>query len=419
MYRHAVALMVAALSSSFALHAQTLQTVPSMPLSQFQDSLGVNIHIEYTDGEYADPSGVLQALQYIGIRNVRDSIPNPAAWAQGATAHLDQLAAAGVRFDFLGNCTASFSTAMQQLDAVASQYAGSVLSVEGPNEINNYPCQGGSGSNQQQATQYQQQLYSYVHSDSLLKNVPVLYMTGAAPLNVAQMSGLADVANTHPYPYGGVQPFSRLEQDFSSYFPGITANTPKQITETGYFTVPTAQDGVDETAQAEMIGNIYFDAALEGNTRTFIYQLLDAYNDNTSDNNYGFFNYDHSPKTIAVALHALHDQLPWDKTSAPRAVQAELKGLPAGTGKALALTSSDGSIYLFMWNELPVWNEASHTRIDNPMAPVYVTIPGQWNISYFTPATDMTFNNIQPASDGSVGVPVQTYPTAIIFHPKH
>ena len=36
---------------SWTAQAQTLKTYPSMPLSTFQDSLGINIHIEYTNGK--------------------------------------------------------------------------------------------------------------------------------------------------------------------------------------------------------------------------------------------------------------------------------------------------------------------------------------------------------------------------------
>ena len=147
-----------------------------------------------------------------------------------------------------------------------------------------------------------------------------------------------------------------------------------------------------------MIGNIYFDAALQGVKRTYIYQLGDPYNNNTSntpDDNYGLWNYNETPKTVANSLHYLHDQIPWDVSSSYVPVKAKISGLPAASGKSLALTASDGSIYLFMWNELPVWNNATHKRIDNPYVPVYVTMPaGNWTVDYFNPAYDQTYKSV-------------------------
>jgi hypothetical protein len=76
MQKIAAALFAIAFAPMLA-HAQSERTLYSMPLAKFQDSLGVNLHIEYTDGKYADATQVLQDLQYIGIHNVRDYIPDP------------------------------------------------------------------------------------------------------------------------------------------------------------------------------------------------------------------------------------------------------------------------------------------------------------------------------------------------------
>ena len=133
----------------------------------------------------------MQDLSYISIHNVRDYIPDPQTWPPGAVQHLEQLATSGIHFNFIGDCNSSFSYAMQELDALVTEYPGIARSVEGPNEINNFPCYAGSGTNQQQATTFQKELYAYVHGDSKLKNIPVLYMTGAAPVDPATTPGLA------------------------------------------------------------------------------------------------------------------------------------------------------------------------------------------------------------------------------------
>ncbi len=401
--------------------SNAVQTIPSMPLAAFQDSLGINTHIEYTDGKYADAAAVLNDLRFIGVHNLRDGIPNPAKWLpQGqAIGAMHMLAANGMRFNFVADCNSDLASQIQQLDAIVQGYPGIALSAEGPNEINNFPCHG-NGGNEQLAEAFQRQLYSSVHGDSTLRGVPVLYMTGAAPVNLQTQSGLADVENTHPYVYRGEQPYARLASDFPVYFTPV-GNFPKQITETGYATLPNPNDpdGVNEPAQAEEILNTYFDAALEGNTRTFVYQLLDPYPDpqqNTSDNNFGLFHLDNSPKVVAWAMRHFADVFPADKASAQQTVQASIAGLPAGTGHTLALTGSDGSVAVFMWNEAPIWDRGSQSLQLVAPLPVQVRMDGSWNVSYFTPAEDVT-HPIQ-ANNGTYTGYAATYPTALIFKRK-
>jgi len=397
------------------------QTIPSMPLATFQNTMGVNTHIEYTDGKYADTDAVLSDLQYIGIHNLRDFIPDPDKWLPHgqALAAMQMLAANGMKFDFIVDCNTNFSTSMAQLDNLLRTYPGVANSVEGPNEINNFAC-AGSTNNEPAAEALQRRIYSSVHSDPLAAGVPVYYLTGGAPINLQTNPGLADVANTHPYPPRGLQPFGPLLEVFPSEFT-MPGPYRKAITETGYATLPFRQDkdGVDEPAQAEMILNSFFDAALEGVERTYEYQLLDPYADiekNNPDNNYGFFHLNNSPKMIAYAMHHLADVFPPDKPSRQIAVNATITGLPSGTGHSLALTGSDGSIAVFVWNEQPVWNlSAQSLQLITPL-PVQVSMPGSWNVSYFTPAQDATVP--VRAINGQYHAYVASYPTAIIFRRK-
>ncbi len=416
-------LLAASLMGAHGLgFAQTLQTVPSMPLATFQDSLGVGMHIEYTDGKYADATAVLSDLQYLGIRNVRDGVPQPALWlpvGQGLAA-MQMLASNGIRWDLLASPTQPLATSMQQLDNLVTANPGMLISVEGPNEINNQPLPTASGQTEEQAAeQYQRQLYSLVHADPKLQGIPVLYFTGGAPIDLKTNPGLADFENTHPYPKNGVQPYPVMQQEFINTF--IEPNsTPKVITETGYYTLPQSTNwgGVDEPAQAELILNSYFDAALQGITHTYVYQLLDPYADPQNDNNddhFGFFHLDNSPKIVAVAMHQMAGVLPPDQPSSPVNVQAAITGLPS-TAHTLALTGSDGSITLFMWNEAPVWDEPSESLLWVTPVPVQVQLPGSWSASFFTPALASTFP--MAATNGVYQTYVSSYPTAIIFK-KH
>ncbi len=371
--------------------------------------MGVNLHMGYTDGLYANSNQVLQDLQYIGLHNVRDGVPTPSSWQFIAAMKL--LAGNGIKWNLLAAPSQGLQTNMRQIDAFLANDPGAVLSVEGPNEINNQPVSG-PGSNEQNAEAYQRSLYAAVHSDPNLKGIPVLYFTGGASMNLDANPGLADATNTHPYPKQGTQPLPTIQYNLSAYFSGVRQTDAKQITELGYYTILDGVDGVSEPAQAEMLFNSYFDAALQGYSRTFLYELLDAY----PGQSFGLFHYpDGSPKIAAVALNHFAAVFPPDKPSAQQTVQAAITGMPS-TGHVLALTGSDGSITVFLWNEAPVWDHRAGSLIwVNPL-PVQVQIPGFWNVSYFTPADNTTFPVAQ--SSGSYQTYVASYPTALIFKKK-
>ena len=65
--------------------------------SGFLDSIGVNVHVGYTDTSYGDINRVETSLAYIGVDQVRDKLLD---W-QDAQANYSALANAGIKFDFL------------------------------------------------------------------------------------------------------------------------------------------------------------------------------------------------------------------------------------------------------------------------------------------------------------------------------
>ena len=418
-------LVTALLCAPWALRLgaqSSLPEIPSLPLASFQDSLGVNLHMEYTDGKYADVNAVLADLEYIGIHNVRDGTPQPAAWqppGQGVAA-LRKLGANGIHFNLVAPGDSNLSEDIRQINLLQQSSPGMVISIEGPNEINNAPVHSPGLTNEQAAERFQRLLYSAVKSNALTASLPVYYFTGGAPIDLETDHGLADFANTHPYPHGGEQPFPWLEGDFRRYFT-MQGNYPKAITETGYYTLPQSTDwgGVDDQAQAQMILNAYFDAALQGVSRTYVYQLLDPYPDpknNNNDDHFGFFHLDNSPKVVAAAMHNLCIAFPPDKPSAQKTVRAAITGLPAGTGHVLALTESNGSIAVFTWNEAPVWNEQSRSPVAVRPAPIEIRMDGAWNVSFYSPSSS-TLMPLQ-MSQGSYQGYTSSWPTAFLFTKK-
>ena len=409
-----------------AASAQTLQTIPSMTLNQFQDSFGVNIHAAYQDGEYSNEAQTLADLQYIGVHNVRDEIQTPADLPQGLV-DLQDLALHGMKLDLIYDPNNStFAAEMQEVVNFATKYPGSVGAVEGPNEINNFPVANvpAGESQDQAATAVQRNLYNFVHASAALKGVPVYFYTGNQPVNLAANAGLADFANGHPYPHNGDQPTYWLQNEFATHFttPG---SYPKVATETGYATIPNPSDpdGVDDTTQGEEELNLLFDAAAQGITRTYLYQLKEPYADvmTNPDTAYGLFRWeDGSPKPIAEALHNIIDKIPADKPSKPKQVQAIFADVPS-TFHSLAVTASDGTLYLWSWNEAPVWDPQTDTHTDVPPTVLYLQVPGYRETGYFTPQYDQVFPLADQAGTYN-GQPFWAtllfgFPTVTVFQP--
>ena len=342
--------------------AQTTATIPSMPLRAFQDSIGVNIHLEYTDGKYSNAPQVLQDLQYIGVTHVRDSIPQPANYyPQGYYAGvLPSFFKAGIHFDLLCDANQTVAIDQQQWDALAQQFPGGIDSIEGPNEVNI------EGVSQSDAETYQGNLYTAVHGDKLLNSsalaTPVLDFTGGTDISsTGQLIGYADVTNIHPYTHGGTQPYPAYGQNQQEFFSGVPTSFPHVITETGYYTILDGNDGVDEHTQAKLILNSIMDGVYGGYSKTYIYELLDAY----QGDSYGFYNFnDGSPKESATWLHDLAQLLPLDTASAAQPVQVITYGAPSDL-HMVALTEANGDVVLASWEETTDYNESTEEEVNS------------------------------------------------------
>jgi hypothetical protein len=111
-----------------------------MRASAFIDTLGVNTHIPYTDGGYANIPNVISDIQYLGVDQVRDAISDGSGGSAPLSSYIT-VAKAGVHFTFCLNSstTAGLQAEVALVDQVNEAVPGSVTAVEGPNEINHIP----------------------------------------------------------------------------------------------------------------------------------------------------------------------------------------------------------------------------------------------------------------------------------------
>jgi len=393
----------------------------------FLQTIGVVTHMAYTDGEYANVPQVIQDLNYLGITAVRDGISNGYDAITGvynSSAPLStytQLANAGVKFTFLTIVGGPITTAilnaqlslMQQIETTTPH---SVVAIEGPNEINNQPVTWNGAPDATCAEELadalalQKALNTAVRSNPAFRGVATVMLTGANAYltvdscslpdhpNVGVVRGYAGFDNQHPYPPNGSAPDVYLNPAFT--VPGNTA--PLVFTETGYSSGGGTYAGVNQYVQ-EMYGlDLFFDAAFYGVTRTYWYDLLDAYAPGSpqGDDSYGLFDYLANPKPIAISLHNLH-AIMTDTGHAPLNTPAfTAAGLPA-TGTTLALGRRDGSSGDFvLWAEPPLWNPASGTPIPPTTESVTISLGTTYKKVWVYDPTQ-GINPVQTASSAS------------------
>ncbi|MBW9053610.1 calcium-binding protein [Rhizobium mesosinicum] len=378
------------------------------------DSFGIDTHIDYTDGKYSNIAEVVKALGYLGLDTVRDHAPTPASdpYGQG---HLGDAADAGIKFVFVSGRDDTPATVVQRLHAFVEAHPGSIVGIEGPNEVNNWPVSYKGLSGEAAALAYQKDLFNAVNADPLLKDIPVLGFTG---YTVASSN---DYTTIHTYAKEGDQPFSWLSRESGDQM-RADPGKPLTITEIGYHTSLTADtnggwEGVDETTQAKLLLNTLMDGAFLGSEGTFIYQLLDAYSDPggaDQEKHFGLFRLDYTPKPAATAIHNLTDILEDDgatqATFNPGTLDYTINGLPS-TARSYLTEKSDGSYQIIIWNEPDIWNQATDTAIQAATTSVNVNLGGAFGtVQVYDPLTGnvpiKSFSNISSLNVDVVDHPI-------------
>jgi hypothetical protein len=345
-------------------------TTQPIEASAFAAALGVNAHLTWTSTAYGDVTAVEHALDYLGLRNVRDI----GGYSFGV---YDTLAEAGYRFDFTtigGSQQQAPSVFSQWLHNFAVAHAGAIASIEGPNEVNiwgiNYDGQTGYAG----AIAYQTALSQTLSADPVLDPLPVYNLTVASSSasaynGLGDMSGVADYGALHPYAILGNQPSVQLGAQLS-WARAVTPNKPLAITEVGYPTLPTDYwQGVDETTQAKLTLNTVLDATRLGVRATYIYELVD---NNVSSGggawaHGGLFRSDWSPKPAATALHNLMSVLGSSHGAAPTAAAPHytVSGL-TGYNASLTFHEANGAYDIVVWAEPDIWDATNHAPVAAP-----------------------------------------------------
>ncbi len=407
-----------------------MTTIP-MRAVDFLGTLGVDTHIAYTDGGYASIANIEADLNYLGISSVRDGISTGVNGSAPFSSSVT-LAQEGVKFTvvmFGGGAitTANLQSQLALAATLNTDVPGSVVAIEGANEINNFPMTYNGVGGLQGAIDLQQDIYAAVHSNAALKGVAVDYFTGynagdGVGPNPQTTPGLADFDTQHPYPNYGQAPYLWVNR--TTALGNETPPTgPAVYTETGYSTNGGTGGAVNADVQAKYTLDLLMDDAASGIARTYLYNLMDAYQPGSTqgDDGTGLFGTSNQPKPAATAIHNLTAILADTGSSAatflPMGFNDAVTNLPA-TGNSFAVQKSSGATDIVVWNEPEIWNQSTGTEVAASPTTVNVSLGGVYQtVKVFDPllsaSPQQTLSNVS-----SVSLSITDHPLIVEVEPQ-
>ncbi len=355
-------------ASSFCV-AQDAKPASVRSADAFVDSIGVNVHLGYTDTIYRHYDEIIRPrLKELGIRHIRDGLRPD---RKDVIAKLNDLAGLGIRSILI--------VSPEEAVEIATAASASVWAVEGQNEPDNKRKDWVEPARQQQEL-----LYRTIHRNPQTARLPVVVPgmanTRDSPGRFGSLVNVLDYGNTHSYP-GGLPPTSggwgiRLDRAISECRK-VCGEKPIVATETGYHNrvQEKGHPGVSEKAEAKYLPRLlltYFDAGI---VRTYLYEFADEKPDPQFTNmqqHFGLIRVDGSPKPAFFAIKNLIDLLA-DPGPAfePGSLAYDLEGDTKDIRQVL-LGRRDGSFDLILWQEVPSFDLSN--RKDLEVAPRAVTL---------------------------------------------
>ncbi|OLP60301.1 hypothetical protein BJF93_15190 [Xaviernesmea oryzae] len=344
--------------------------VVAVQASAFTSSIGVNTHLSWQNTAYADSKLVGKALDYIGIKNVRDIV---APWSQEA---MKTLAATGTKFDI---CIGA-NLALDSQKSLIQSMQDSIRYVEGPNEVDNWPVHYQGETGFKAARDLMADIRAWIDSDQFKESPALLQLTfGKAESwkSFGELAGVADLGNIHSYAAYGWNP-GQVLADHIRNAERVSGDVPVVSTEAGYHTAigSTAWTGVSEDVQAKYTLNLLLENYKAGVASTYLYELLDGNTngDNTNPElHFGLFHTDGTAKIAATALHNMNEILKSDYQGPAQSLTYTLTGMPV-TADSLLMQKSASDFVLGIWDDVNNWDMAASKAISHPATQVQMDL---------------------------------------------
>ena len=323
-----------------------MTTLAAITASSFINSLGINTHIDFDNYGYQNLSTVESSIEYLGVKNVRDSAQN----SSDITTWDEVAQATGVKFD--DYMPEGSPAAMQNALSLVPQLAqeGILNFVEGGNEEDDSYA-ASQGNTLAYTAQFQQQVYAMGQEYGL----GVINMSFGAGWtaannwegdypNVGNLSNVANYANAHTYPNPGQNPDYSIQQ--------LNADAKLAASSDPVITTEIGWDGntfTNESQVAQYVVEAALDGIKDGDVKMYYYALF-----NDSSGNFGLMNQNGTPTLAGTALHDLTTLLADTGANAATFTPGSLSFTLSGnqsTDNTLLIQKSDGSDWLALWDE--------------------------------------------------------------------
>jgi len=322
-----------------------MPSVKAASADEFVDSVGVNVHLAYTDTLYYQNFPlILSSLESLCVRHVRDGLQT--APFSDYYNRYDQLASNGVHADLI----TSENQPMSVLKAAMTGMPSAIESFEGPNEAD---LARGAWISTLKA--YMSTIYAGVKAlwPSMPVYSPSLAMGYASYVDLGNVDATSNFGNLHNYFDGfnpgtggwGANGYGSIVWNLTN----VAITNPQQpvvTTETGYTNQTSVVGSVPEAIAARYMPRLLLEQWNHGITRTYLYELLSS-----GGQDFGLLRPDGSRKPAFTAVANL---LGWLQDPGPafklNSLQYSLSGGNADLHSAL-FQQRNGKFYLALWVE--------------------------------------------------------------------
>ncbi|MEM8676296.1 MAG: hypothetical protein AAGF83_20895 [Cyanobacteria bacterium P01_G01_bin.67] len=355
----------------------TTQSLPTRSASSFINSIGVAVHLSYTDTAYGKYEEIIKPrLIELGIKHIRGDGPTPKDIK--TQNKFNDLASVGIKSTIIMEPK---RVSPQKAVEVAQALAPGLEAVEGPNEWDLKPNHTYKGKNFPVGLQkYQSELYAAIKRDPQTSHLTVLAPAIALMDNIPLLGKVScDAGNLHFYP-GPQTPTAKnkyerkLDTRFIAQVKNMCGTNKFITTETGYHNAlkdqKTKSQGLPETVAAKYLLRLFFEFFNRGIEHTYTYELIDYMSNSALDNyqrHFGLLRNDGSPKPDFIAIRNTIDLLKDESSlnSRPQKLSqlnCKLLGDTINIHHTV-LQKNNGNYYLIIWQDFKSYNPREKVEI--------------------------------------------------------
>lgn len=414
------------------------KTIQARRAEDFIDSMGINVHMEYTDSPYGDYPKINQKLQALGMRHFRDEINDT---GQSFIDEIQTIGSLGYSMCGLIEGGNDYPPHGHRLEAKAvvpmiQRLLPVIEAVEGPNEPDNPTFLYDGVPYPQGAINESADLWQIVKDHDVISSLPVLAMSEGNGADFKYLAAatqtpipFATDGNMHAYQGGSVGDY-QLADYYIPFARLLTGDDVLWTTEMGYHNNTNYLSDGEQQGVSERAASIYLPIAfLSGFTRrvyrTFSYELIDETYDPTltsgsGNGHYGLLNYDGSPKLAYTALENLIQILSDADGGSfqPGALVIKIADAPSTVGYTL-LQKSNGDYYLAIWNDVSVYQIATSARAGEnvypPAVPITLTVSGPRSFTVYAPNDSAQATNAYTQSIGDDSITLALPPQVLLL----